>query len=54
MGKKKPPAGPAEAAKKAKRIARNVVGTVKPARAIEPDASKKKPKHKKDWLREES
>ncbi|MFN0106269.1 MAG: hypothetical protein ACKV2U_29780 [Bryobacteraceae bacterium] len=36
-----------DAGKTVRRVARNVVGIVKAARAIEPDTRKKKPKYKK-------
>lgn len=39
---------PPDAGKTARRVARKVVGAVKPARPIDPDPRKKKPKHKKD------
>lgn len=38
---------PIDAGKTARRVARKVVGTVKPARPIDSDPRKKKPKHKK-------
>lgn len=39
-------------AKTARRVARAVVGTVKPAQLIESDPRRKKPKHKKDLRKE--
>lgn len=47
MPSKKPPKPP-DAGKTARRVARNVVGIVKPARPIETDPRKKKPKYKRD------
>jgi hypothetical protein len=46
MATKKKPEKP-DAGKTARRVARNVLGTVKPSRPIETDSRKKKPKHKK-------
>ena len=37
-----------DAGKTVRRVARNVVGIVKPARPIETDPRKKKPKYKQD------
>jgi len=39
-------------AKTARRVARTVVGTVKPGQLIESDPRRKKPKHKKDLLKD--
>lgn len=38
--------------KTARRVARAVVGTVKPAQLIESDPRRKKPKYKKDLLKD--
>ena len=48
--KKKLP--PPDAGKTARRVARNVVGIVKPSRPIDADPRKKKPKYKPDPLAE--
>lgn len=45
--KKRPKPDPG---KTVRRIARNVVGSPKPARAIQPESKRKKPKHKKELL----
>jgi hypothetical protein len=37
----------ADRGKKVRRLARALVGTVPPSRAVEPKTSRKKPKHKK-------